>query len=283
MIIHRFSKWKLHRNLVSKCQRARSTVGQFAVCVSPGTTPFCWLPQTTRPSSCLGTRWREIWRRLVGLNTFARTPGFSWKIWENISKNMWKQEAHVKCCAIAFNSFVRFLKIWKSPAQVVLGNLSFSILSIRAHQLGAFITAFWGRRMGGWNCLQIEYVDWVEGDSSWFKFTDFLVHSQIQYLCSRIRPNSLQASSQSCILTEERTPSGPSEFDRFLILMILITCFLHFVYRRSTLRISPKIRSWWPPAERWHGWHLPVQCDHRVIQPTQCVWCVFTCVLTMCV
>lgn len=37
----------------------------------------------------------------------------------------------------------------KSPAQVVLGNLSFSILSIRAHQLGAFIAAFCGAEHGG--------------------------------------------------------------------------------------------------------------------------------------
>lgn len=69
--------------------RARSTVGQFVVYVSPGTTPFCWPPQMTRPSSCLGTQCKEFGRRLFALNTFANCKNCR-ILMKDMSKNMSK-------------------------------------------------------------------------------------------------------------------------------------------------------------------------------------------------
>ena len=162
---------------------------------------------------------------------------------------------------------------------MVLGNLSFSILSIRAHQLGAFIAAFCGAEHGGVGAARLSTsieLRVIHLDS---KFTDFLVHSKFnwEHQGAQLPPNKTQLiASEFTILhmTHRRKIFfEPSEFDYFLILMTLITRFLHFVYRRSTLLISPKIRSWWPLAERWQGWHLLVQY----------VWCMFSiCIMAEC-
>lgn len=154
-----------------------------------------------------------------------------------------------------------------------------------------FNPLYWGTPIGCLHCSilwGVPWADWVlrliwgwfiliqNSQTSWYIANS--IESTKVHNCHQIRLNSLQASSQSCIwLTEERIFLSQVNLNLMNCwcwwFWSLLVCILF--NRRSTLLISPKIRSWWPPAERWHGWHLPVQCDHRVTQISQRVWCIY--------
>lgn len=166
--------------------RARSTVGQFVVYVSPGTTPFCWPPQMTRPSSCLGTQCREFWRRLFALNTFANCKNCR-ILMKDMSKNMSKIICeYVKTRSTSkmlrnktFHSLVR--KIWKFWKKL---RWSLATYRFQSSLLGhtnwvPSLQHFVGRTMGGLGAARLSTsieLRVIHLDS---KFTDFLVHRQI--------------------------------------------------------------------------------------------------------